>query len=113
MPLPSLDGDNRDKKKDEKLSLPDFEMPPIPTEDDFQSLPVEDALYKEDDSKENAEIYEEVEKVKQEKELPKVGDKVDYFGNSVKVLAVDILKNYDEENGYLTQLVEYLINRTY
>ena len=27
--------------------------------------------------------------------------------------AVDILKNYDEENGYLTQLVEYLINRTY
>lgn len=72
MPLPSLDGDNRDKKKDGKVSLPDFEMPPIPAEEDFQSLPVEDALYKEDDSKENAEIYEEVEKVNEEKELPKV-----------------------------------------
>ncbi|MCI5623261.1 MULTISPECIES: polyprenyl synthetase family protein [Anaerostipes] len=31
----------------------------------------------------------------------------------ISMKAVDILKNYDEENGYLTQLVEYLINRTY
>lgn len=74
MPLPSLDGDNRNEKRDEKVTLPDFEMPPIPTEDDFQPLPVEDALYKEDDSKENAEIYEEVAKVKEEKELPKVDE---------------------------------------
>ena len=35
------------------------------------------------------------------------------FENGSKGEVINILKNYDEENGYLTQLVEYLINRTY
>lgn len=99
MSLPTLDGDNKDKNS--KQSLPSIEMPPIDFDDElkkenelpdfkdlnndeeFQNLPndefeelsVNKALYQDDDSNENEEIYEEVENIEDpQRELPNVSD---------------------------------------
>lgn len=101
MPLPTLDGDNRDENVGKKKnSLPNMSsMPPIEDdlnesskkeeqglpsfeetlpEDDFKSLPVEETLYhvEESEKEENEEVYKEIEKVEEPRELPKVEEKV-------------------------------------
>lgn len=72
MSLPTLDNNGKDKNK---MGLPSIDMPLIEDEDEFEEIPVKEALYEDDDKEVNEDIYEEVEKIKSpESELPNVNN---------------------------------------
>lgn len=78
MSLPTLDGDNKGKdNKRNEVSLPSIDMPPIDdSESEFQELPVNEALYEDDDRDTNEDIYEEAERIEDPvSELPNVAEK--------------------------------------
>lgn len=82
MSLPTLDDDNR-KKNNNKMSLPSIDMPPIGSETDFKELPVNEALYEEDDREMNEDIYDEADRIEEPvNELPTVNhDEDDYIAD--------------------------------
>lgn len=69
MSLPTLNG--KDNNKDQSFSLPDFDMPNINNADEFAEIDADQALtYESDDDSINEDIYEELEELSEEQELP-------------------------------------------
>lgn len=104
MSLPTLNDDN--KKNNSQMSLPSFDMPPIDSEDEFESLPVNDALYKNTDEDDNEEIYDEVENEVNEPELPRVEENEDMLLQSENDYNPDFEEDLEKEEEEKSKFID-------